>query len=195
MTSQKITTRVLAVDPTHRGFCYVVFEGPDFLVDWRERNIRGQKNKSSLEAIAQLIESYRPDVLVLEDPRSAECRRWPRVQLLIHELADQAARMNIKTWRISRTRVKKAFGTANKFEMAKAIASRFPELEPRLPPERRQWMSEDLRMAIFDAAAFALVYFDRSRKGPKKPCEYSPLEPTLRLYDAPSKKQRQARVL
>jgi hypothetical protein len=30
-----------------------------------------------------------------------------------------------------------------------------------LPPERKPWMSEDYGMAIFDAAAFALVFFDR----------------------------------
>jgi hypothetical protein len=29
------------------------------------------------------------------------------------------------------------------------IAARFPELAARLPPERKRWMSEDPRMAIF----------------------------------------------
>jgi RNase H-fold protein (predicted Holliday junction resolvase) len=73
--------RVLAIDPTHRGFGYAVFEGPDLLVDWGERNIWGQKNAGSVEAVARLIERYQPDILVLEDPSSADCRRWPRVQL------------------------------------------------------------------------------------------------------------------
>jgi hypothetical protein len=31
-------------------------------------------------------------------------------------------------------------------------------------PERKTWMSEDPRMAIFDATAFALIFF-RSTKG------------------------------
>ena len=35
---------------------------------------------------------------------------------------------------------------------------RFPELTPYLPPERKPWISEDLRIAIFDAAAFALAF-------------------------------------
>jgi hypothetical protein len=31
-----------------------------------------------------------------------------------------------------------------------------------LPPERKPWMSEDSRMAIFDAAAFAMAFFQES---------------------------------
>jgi hypothetical protein len=153
---------VLAIDPTHRGFGYAVFEGPDLLVDWGERNIRGHKNAGSIEAVARLIERFRPDVLVVEDPSSADCRRWPRVQLLIRELGGQAARMNVNVRRISRARVRKTFaasGASTKYEIAKAIVSRFPELAQRLPPERKPWMSEDCRMAIFDAAAFALAFF------------------------------------
>jgi hypothetical protein len=45
----------------------------------------------------------------------------------------------------------------NKDQIARLIVTRFPELAPRLPPERKPWTSEDTRMAIFDAAAFALA--------------------------------------
>jgi hypothetical protein len=157
-----IEKRVLSIDPTHRGFGYVVLEGSDLLVDWGQRNIRGVKNAGSVVAVARLIELYQPDALVVEDPSSADCRRWPRVQLLIRELTGQAARMNISARRISRAKVRKTFaasGASTKYEIARAIASRFPELAPRLPPERQPWMSEDTRMAIFDAAAFALTFF------------------------------------
>ena len=47
----------------------------------------------------------------------------------------------------------------NKNEIARFIAARFPELARSLPPERKPWMSEDSRMAIFDAAAFAFASF------------------------------------
>lgn len=78
MTRSRTTeARVLAIDPTRRGFGYTVFEGPDLPVDWGERNIRGQKNAGSVEAVAHLIELYRPDVLVLEDPTSTDSRRRP----------------------------------------------------------------------------------------------------------------------
>lgn len=164
--------RVLAIDPTHRGFGYVVFEGSHLLVDWGERNIRGVKNAGSIDAVARLIKLYQPDALVVEDPSSADCRRWPRVQLLIREIIGQAALMNINARRVSRAKIRKTFSASRastKYEIAKAIASRFPELAPRLPAERKPWMSEDTRMAIFDAAAFALVFFDGSKQLPKKP--------------------------
>jgi len=60
------------------------------------------------------------------------------------------------------SRVKKVFAVfrANtKHEIAHAVAQQLPELAPRLPRFRKPWMSEDYRMAIFDAAALALTYF------------------------------------
>jgi len=54
-------------------------------------------------------------------------------------------------------------GIRNKNQMARFVAARFPELGRYLPPERKAWMSEDLRTAIFDAAAFALAFFLASK--------------------------------
>jgi hypothetical protein len=59
--------------------------------------------------------------------------------------------------------VKRTFAVSNKAQMARAIAARFLELTRYLPPERKPWMSEDPRMAIFDAAAFALALFGSER--------------------------------
>ena len=47
--------------------------------------------------------------------------------------------------------------------MERFVAERFPELARYPPPERKPWMSEDLKMAIFDAAAFALAFFLASK--------------------------------
>ena len=51
-----------------------------------------------------------------------------------------------------------------KREIAEAIVREFPELEPRLPPVRKIWMSEDVRMSIFDAAALAITFFDKKSR-------------------------------
>jgi hypothetical protein len=67
--------------------------------------------------------------------------------------------------KISQATVKRSFsplGVQNKDQMARFIAARFPELARYIPPERKSWMSEDQRMAIFDAAAFALVAMNRA---------------------------------
>ena len=50
-------------------------------------------------------------------------------------------------------------GAVTKHEIAQVLAKDFPELAPRLPPVRRIWMTEDCRMAIFDAASLALTFF------------------------------------
>jgi hypothetical protein len=45
-----------------------------------------------------------------------------------------------------------------KHALAEIIAERFPEeLGFLLPPKRRDWMSQDSRMDIFDAVALALM--------------------------------------
>jgi hypothetical protein len=57
-----------------------------------------------------------------------------------------------------------------KHGIAGILAERFPEeLGFRLPPKRRPWMSEDYRMAIFDAVALGLTYFLPKQNEPPFP--------------------------
>jgi hypothetical protein len=156
--------RVLAIDPTHRGFGYVVLEGSEHLIDWGVRHVQGSKNKASIQAASELISYCRPQILVLEDVSSKNCRRRKRVRELIDALDQLARSGGLSVRRITQAKVKKALSVSNKTKMAKAVAARFPELAPRLPPERKPWMSEDTRMAIFDAAAFARAMFGSERK-------------------------------
>ena len=68
--------------------------------------------------------------------------------------------------KIAQSRVKRTFlpwGIRHKNQMARFVAAKFPELARHLPAERKPWMSEDLRAAIFDAAAFALAFFLASK--------------------------------
>lgn len=142
--------------------------------DWGVRNVRGPKNPQSVRAAAQLMQRYTPDALVVEDCRAKGRRRRERVRKLIDELTELAAANGVPVHRVSRTKVGQVFarlGATNKHRMAGVIAVRFPELAPRLPPERKPWMSEDARMAIFDAVAFALAFFsgaNGSLAAPKK---------------------------
>ena len=162
MTARQSHQRVLAIDPTSRGFGYVVLEADDLLVDWGARQLRGEKNTACVAAVMRLIERYEPDLLVLEDGTATGSRRCQRVQQLIDRLAELARRNGIRVRWISRVKVKKAFaslGASTKHQIALAIAARFPELAYQLPRARKPWMSEDCRMAIFDAAAFALAFF------------------------------------
>ena len=151
--------RVLAIDPTSKGFGFAVLEG-SALVDYGIREAKGDKNSASLKKIADLLELYQPQIIVLENPTAKGSRRCLRVQELIGEIKVLASAKKVKTCSISRLQVKKVFallGASTKYQIAVEIAKRFPELELRLPRIRKPWMSEDERMSIFDAAALALT--------------------------------------
>ena len=60
--------------------------------------------------------------------------------------------------RVERDAVRKLFPEAtSKHDRAVALVECFPELRPRLPRKRKAWMSEDVRMRIFDALASLLA--------------------------------------
>jgi hypothetical protein len=156
-TSEK---RILAIDPTHRGFGYVILEGPERLLDWGTRHVQGPKNKASIAAAGELIGRYRPQIMILEDVAARDCRRRRRVRELVESMDRYGRERGITVRKIAQAKVKRTFsplGIRNKSQMARFIAARFPELAGYVPPERKPWMSEDLKMAIFDAAAIALV--------------------------------------
>lgn len=167
-TSNRKEHRVLAIDPTVSGFGYVVFEGSQTLIEWGTADVQPVKNTQfkntqCLKRVATLLYRYAPTVVILEDYRGDGSRRCPRVQKLINAIVRLASRRNVRTRSFSREAVRRAFadaGALTKEQIAGVIAARHPELLPRLPPPRKLWMPEDVRMSIFDAAALALTFFE-----------------------------------
>jgi Holliday junction resolvasome RuvABC endonuclease subunit len=152
--------RVLAIDPTSRGFGFVVLESPTMPVDWGVKAIRSHKEEKILGKVTELIHHYQPEIVVFEDHKGS--RHGARIQCLISAICRLAMAAGLKSRRIPPSRVKMVFSTfraSTKHEIAHAVAQQLPELAPRLPPYRKPWMSEDYRMAIFDAAALALTYY------------------------------------
>ena len=152
---------VLAVDPSTRGFGFAVLEGPNRLIDWGVKETKTDKNRMTLKLATDLIERYQPSVIVVEDYAGKGSRRCRRIERLINDITMLASKRQIKVRSFSRAKVKQTFsesGAINKYEIASAIAKRFPELAPRLPRFRKLWMSEDYRMSIFDAVAFGLTF-------------------------------------
>lgn len=163
-------SRVLAIDPCHRGFGYAVLEGPNRLVDWGVRTTGNRKSTDTLRKVGDLVDSYAPDMLVLEKCNMPGSRRSARIQNLLLELGELAIERALKTRWISQAQIKKGFesaGATTKQEMASIIAQKFPELTPVIPRPRRPWMSEARRMHIFDAVALGLT--SSCRKQPKAP--------------------------
>ncbi|MHB8519870.1 MAG: RuvC family protein [Limisphaerales bacterium] len=152
--------RALAIDPTHRGFGFAVLEGPDRLIDWGVKTVRGNKQAGCLRKVRELVDQYQPTVVVLENCAARGSRRCARVQRLIERIRALAIKNGVKPRLVSRAQVRNAFAPAStKHEIACAIAERFPELAPLLPPVRKPWMSEDARMNIFDAVGMGMTAF------------------------------------
>jgi hypothetical protein len=156
------TKRVLALDPHSRGLGFVVLEGPEHLIDWGLKDTRRDKHNRGLHHVERLVETYHPDVLVLEAVQDPRCRRCLRVRTLLQGIGQLAAAKKLKTRSFSRHAMQATFSDVSaltKDEIMTAVIERLPELTAWRPPVRKPWMSEHSRASIFDAAALALTYF------------------------------------
>ena len=155
-------TRIFAVDPTTKGFGYAVFETPFHLVDWGLAHVSGEKESGAVARFEELLDQYRPDIVILEDPTAPGSRRRPRVQKLLERLRDTARERGIAVHLIPRLAVIECFSSpdkrATKYSITEHLAETFPELAMKVPRRRKPWQSEDERMATFDALALAVTY-------------------------------------
>jgi len=136
-------------------------EWPFNLVDWGVKSVRTKKKRRTLAMITGLIRRYKPYVIVLENCDGDGSHRCSRIEKLIGAICREAVKDNVAVRVFSRTEIKEvfgAFGAATKYEIAHAIARQLPELTPHLPRYRKAWMSEDYRMAFFNATSLALTY-------------------------------------
>ena len=150
--------RVLAIDPSTKGIGFAVLEGPEQLVDWGVKQVGEDKNAECVEIVRDLIERYRPHVLVIENAEDEDSRRRERVRELLDAIRKIAREKGVKVLDVTPSRIRHAFAP-KKDVIAAAIAGRFPELQPRLPKERTLTMSEQYEMPVFDAMAFAQTFF------------------------------------
>jgi hypothetical protein len=165
MTTINNPKRILALDVRPRSFGYVIFEGPDQLLDWGVKSFRKGVNAVQVprgRKLEWLQEDYLPAVIVLREPGPGSKRRR-----LVNTVRAKAESFGIAVRLLPSQAIRKAFAgpeQQTKYAMACALAERFPELRWALPPKRKCWQSEDYRMSIFDAAALGVAYFSRYAK-------------------------------
>ncbi len=164
MKTSQHYNRILAVAPFSRGFGFAVLENGQ-LVDSGIKAVRGNdKNGKCLEKIKGIFRKCEPDVLVLEDTRSAQSDRAPRIRELNAAILGISLGNNVPVAWFTKTQLKNFFfGTkgGTKHEIAQEIARRFPEeLGHRLPRERRLWDSQDERIDLFFAVALAQLLYE-----------------------------------
>jgi Holliday junction resolvasome RuvABC endonuclease subunit len=155
---------VLGLYPTARGFAFALFEGPLSPLDWGNVDIKKRQDKNAvcLERVDRLVERYHPDVVVLERCGVRGSRRSQRIHRLYRAIAAFAHTQGIEVEHFARSDIRARFaplGAVTKHEIARAIAKNIPAFEHRLPPLRKPWMSEDLRMGLFDATSLVFAHY------------------------------------
>jgi hypothetical protein len=163
MTGESTEKRVLVFDVHPRNFGFVVFEGPNHILNWGVRSFRPGVNEVKAPArkkVLALLDKFAPSAVVI---REREKRESPNKMEMLKTIERQARSRRIPVRFISRRDVNRAFVgfESNKYEVSSALAKQFPLLASRLPPKRKCWQSEDYRMGIFDAAALGVAYFVR----------------------------------
>ena len=155
--------RVLAIAPTSRGFGYVVMEGPRQLISYGNKTILRNKNARALVWVDKFIRLYQPNILMLPDVNAKDTHRAKRIKELHHRMGTLARTREVKLTLVKTTQIRERLTGASrgtKQAMAEKLAEWFPdELQARLPPKRRPWMSEDPRMDLFDAVGLAMTFW------------------------------------
>lgn len=164
MNDDSAAAVVLAIYPITRGVAFALMKSPLVPIDWGVKGIQRQdRQASSLEKVAALIEHGRPDAVVLEDPTAPRLDRARGIERLTHAIESLSRQKGIDVYRYPRSAVQdcfRQFGARTRYDVAAAIAARIPVFERFLPPRRKLWESEDPRMGIFRAAALALTHYD-----------------------------------
>jgi len=154
--------RVLAVDPSAKGFGFVVLEKePLQLVDWGVASCRRRGSAPCFGRLSSLIEQYKPAALVIDDPSEAKTPRRVALGAFLIQLSEHLEDSGVPTRLYRRSEVMKAFssiGARTKSDVVQALVDRFPELASRVPRPRQIWEGEDARLSIFDALALAMLH-------------------------------------
>ena len=155
-------TRILAIDPTTKGFGYAILDLPLHLIAWGMAHVKGEKRSGAIVRFEALLDQFRPDAVVLEDTTAQGSRRYPRVSDLLERLGKIARARGIQVHIISRLAVIAYFsskdGHATKHSIAKTLAVAYPELTEKVPKKRKIYQSEDERISVFDALSLAVTF-------------------------------------
>src|SRR5262249_59654455 len=154
MTAHRGNQLVLAIYPQSSGFAYVLFKGWDAPVDFGAYEARGgKKNVRCLKRLESLLALHSPDVLVLQHMSKSD-NRATRIQQLNRNIAELGKAYDLAVKTYSRTELRESFArhfdATTKQRIAETIAQQIPALSLYIPPERKPWKSEHLRMGIFE---------------------------------------------
>ena len=160
-------SRLLAIDPTSRGFGFVILEqDPSFLLDWGVAHCRDYLKVDCLKRIEKLISYFQPTDLLVEDSCPIPRSRCHKLRQFIRKFKAVAKKQGLTVHVLPSATVRATFaaeGARNQEQRAAAITRLFPELRYRLPPHRDTWMTEDYWMTVFDCLTLITAFLKIKR--------------------------------
>ena len=160
--SQLSSQRILCLDLRASRFGYVVCAGPRDLLDWGTRTYGKATRFPLIKRLAAIQTLFAPSIILVRLTAEGLRTRRSVVGPAIKAVRTFAKRQSGAVRLIDDQKLHDFFSSemkVNKYDIARIVADRFPELSWRLPPKRRPWESEPSRQSIFDAARMGIFYF------------------------------------
>lgn len=148
---------ILGIDPSSRGLAFSFFEAGR-LLDWGLHRM----STDQLTAVDELLDRYRPDVVILEEPDALRSERRSSMRRLLRRTSAHAASRGIAVVAVSRHEVRQVWaqrGVTSKYVAAAQIARVFPEVDYLVLPPRKSFDTEQARADIFDAISLIVHVF------------------------------------
>jgi len=153
--------RILAVEIRAGRLGYAIVETPDNLRDfgaaWFDSNVAARSR------MARLLRLGRPTVLVLRGASARYARRSRKRRAVVQIASQEARKLTIPITRIREPAFKSYFerhSCRDKYDMARLLAGRFPEMAWRLPERPKFYEPEPRPMLYFDSVALAAAYLE-----------------------------------
>jgi hypothetical protein len=169
MTADPALGLVLAVQPTARGFGWVLFEGNMVPVDWGVARPKRDLSQWCMRRFQKLFREFEPATLVLERFDKESSQRGDRIRTLAKTMKGFAESHDAVTRMYSREEVGQAVlrnADATRHDIALAAGLRFPILQRELPQKREVWEPEHDRRCLFDAAALGITHYAHRQSRP-----------------------------
>jgi hypothetical protein len=148
---RQLVIRTLALDLHPRSFGYAVFENAG-LLDWGLRKWRLRQLKTAGRKIGRLVNFWQPTRLLIREGA-------PRQEYAIAQTAARKAQVPVVD--VRRAVVQDAFRSSkrlSRFDIGVLISERYPELQPRLPANRKLTENEPFQLRMFNAAAVGMAF-------------------------------------
>jgi hypothetical protein len=154
---------VMAIVPTTHGFGWAVFENPLSLVGHGIFTEYRNQRERCVEQADRLLGHYRPETVVFPKIDPNETRHGSRSHDLSKALKRIAKDQSADVVVLCRKAVLRVFapeGANTRAEIATAVAARLPALYLRLPKPRRFDDGAAKSLAMYDAAALVLTFYE-----------------------------------